>query len=112
MKRSHWFALLMACLTLLLFAGTESAQVQPFDVKKCRRELEIMRGILRTTLGFASKELAASTKISDADSKNALPCLWAVANFRTSAHSIWLVRVRSLRFPLRVFASHCAFAKI
>ena len=72
MKRSHWFVLLMACLILLPLAGTESAQVQPFDVKKCRQELEIMRGILRTTLGFASKELAASTKISDADSKNAI----------------------------------------
>jgi hypothetical protein len=67
MKRSHWFVLLMVCLISLPLAGTESAQVQPFDVKKCRQELEIMRGILRTTLGFASKELAASTKSSDAD---------------------------------------------
>jgi hypothetical protein len=68
MKRSHWFVLLFACLILLPLGSTESAQVQPFDVKKCRQELEIMRGILRTTLGFASKELTASTKVSD-DSK-------------------------------------------
>jgi hypothetical protein len=36
----------------------QGAQVQPFDLRKCQQELEIMKGILRTTLGFASQELA------------------------------------------------------
>jgi hypothetical protein len=40
----------------------QGAQVQPFDLRKCQQELEIMKGILRTTLGFASQELAAGLK--------------------------------------------------
>jgi len=60
MKKRQAVALLLICLILLPLHSTESAQVQPFDLKKCRQELEIMKGILRTTLGFASKELASS----------------------------------------------------
>ncbi len=109
MKRSHWFVLLMACLILLPLAGTESAQVQPFDVKKCRQELEIMRGILRTTLGFASKELAASTKISDADSKNAFTVFMGGGEFSNigafylaGQGAVFTIPASGLRESLRV----------
>lgn len=65
MKRHHGFVLSVVCLILLPLSSTESAQVQPFDLKKCRQELEIMKGILRTTLSFAAKELASSSAKED-----------------------------------------------
>lgn len=57
MRRLHGIAIALVCAVLLPLSNFESAPSQPFDLKKCRQELEIMRGILKTTLGFASKEL-------------------------------------------------------
>jgi hypothetical protein len=109
MKRSHWFVLLMTCLILLPLAATESAQVQPFDVKKCRQELEIMRGILRTTLGFASKELAASTKSSEGDSKKAFSVFMRDGEFSnigafylSGQGAVFTIPASGLREALRV----------
>lgn len=61
MKRNHLVIVAVVCL-MLWSLSSQSAQVQPFDLKKCQQELEIMKGILRTTLGFASQELAAGLK--------------------------------------------------
>jgi hypothetical protein len=58
MKKSHLLVLTIVSLVLLSLSSSESAQVQPFDLKKCRQELEIMKGILKTTLSFASREVA------------------------------------------------------
>ena len=62
MKKSHLALTLITCLILLPLNSPESAQLQPFDLKKCQQELEIMKGILRTTLNFAAKQLASSQK--------------------------------------------------
>src|SRR5262245_30369551 len=44
-------------LILLWWKSAPGSQAQLFDSKKTQQELEIMKGILRTTLDFASKEL-------------------------------------------------------
>ncbi len=62
MKKSHLALTLIACLFLLPLNSPESAQLQPFDLKKCQQELEVMKGILRTTLNFAAKDLASRQK--------------------------------------------------
>jgi hypothetical protein len=56
-------------VVLLSLNGSQSAQVQPFDLRKCQQELEIMKGILRTTLGFASQELGSSLKNEKVETK-------------------------------------------
>jgi hypothetical protein len=62
MKKRHFVIIGVVCVMLWSLTNFQSAQVQPFDLKKCQQELEIMKGILRTTLGFASQELATGLK--------------------------------------------------
>ena len=62
MKRNHFVIVAVIGVVLLSLSRSQGAQVQPFDLRKCQQELEIMKGILRTTLGFASQELAAGLK--------------------------------------------------
>jgi len=62
MKRRYFVILGIVCVVWWLPNSFQGAQVQPFDLKKCQQELEVMKGILRTTLGFASQELAAAVK--------------------------------------------------
>jgi hypothetical protein len=62
MKRNYFVIVAVIGVVLLLLSGSQDAQTQPFDLRKCQQELEIMKGILRTTLGFASQELAAGLK--------------------------------------------------
>jgi len=71
MKRSHFVIVAVVCVTLWSLNSFQSAQVQPFDLRKCQQELEIMKGILRTTLGFASQELAAGLKSDKIETKAA-----------------------------------------
>jgi hypothetical protein len=53
-----WHVCLALGLSLLLWRqAVPSSQTQLFDSKKSQQELEIMKGILRTTLDFAAKEL-------------------------------------------------------
>jgi hypothetical protein len=47
---------------VLLCLGTESSTIQPLDTKKTHRELEVMKGILCTTMNFASKEVLGHSK--------------------------------------------------
>jgi hypothetical protein len=67
MKRNYFVG--VACLMLGSFTSLQSAQLPPPDLKKCQQELEIMKGILRTTLGFASQELAAGLKTDKTETK-------------------------------------------
>jgi len=69
MKRNHFVIVTVVCVMLWSLNSFQSAQVQPFDLKKCQQELEIMKGILRTTLGFASQELAAGLKSDKVETK-------------------------------------------
>ena len=71
MKRSHFVIVAVVCVMLWSLNSFEGAQVQPFDLRKCQQELEIMKGILRTTLGFASQELAAGLKSDKIETKAA-----------------------------------------
>src|SRR5262245_51074351 len=71
MKTNHFLTIAVTCIVVLMFLGSfQGAQVQPFDLKKCQQELEIMKGILRTTLGFASEELTSSLKNDKIETKN------------------------------------------
>ena len=56
MKKSHLVIVLFASLALFGFENLLGSQTPPFDPTKCQRELEVMKGILRTTLDFAGKE--------------------------------------------------------
>lgn len=56
MRRHHLCLMVVISLALLSWEATPSSQSQLFDLKKSRQELEIMKGILRTTLDFAAKE--------------------------------------------------------
>ena len=62
MKRNHLVIVTVVCVMLWSLNSFQSAQVPLFDLRKCQQELEVMKGILRTTLGFASQELAAGLK--------------------------------------------------
>lgn len=53
------FCLLLALVLLAATPGSSGAQsgaTQPFDLKEARQELEIMRGILETTLDFVMRD--------------------------------------------------------
>jgi hypothetical protein len=69
MKRSHFVIIAVVCITLWSLNSFQGAQMQPFDLRKCQQELEIMKGILRTTLGFASQELATGLKSDKVETK-------------------------------------------
>ena len=69
MKRTHFVIVTVVCVMLWSLNSFQGAQVQPFDLRKCQQELEIMKGILRTTLGFASQELAAGPKSDKVETK-------------------------------------------
>jgi hypothetical protein len=45
-------------LVLLGLGSLQGSQTFPFDAKKCQRELEVMKGILQTTVDFVAKELS------------------------------------------------------
>jgi molecular chaperone GrpE (heat shock protein) len=59
MTMRKWHVCLGVGVSVLLFwwQAAPSSQTQLFDSKKSQQELEIMKGILRTTLDFAAKEL-------------------------------------------------------
>ena len=69
MKRNYFVIVAVIGVVLLSLNGSQGAQVQPFDLRKCQQELEVMKGILRTTLGFASQELASSFKSDKVETK-------------------------------------------
>src|SRR5512134_581024 len=72
MKRNHLVIVAVVCVMLWSLNSFQGAsQIQPFDLKKCQQELEIMKGILRTTLGFASQELAAGLKSDKVETRAA-----------------------------------------
>ena len=71
MKRNYLVIVAVIGVVLLSLNGSQGAQTQPFDLRKCQQELEIMKGILRTTLGFASQELASSFKSDKVETKAA-----------------------------------------
>src|SRR5438093_6855256 len=57
MKRFYWTFVLLAGLVLLPSGKAQSTRAELFDLKKSQHELEIMRGILSTTLSFVIKEM-------------------------------------------------------
>lgn len=59
MKKCHSLVVLLGSLTLFGFANLQGPRTPPFDSTKCQRELEVMKGILRTTLDFAGKEYSS-----------------------------------------------------
>jgi len=61
MRKVHVCLVLSVSLLLLSWRAAPGSQTQLFDSKKSQQELEIMKGILRTTLDFAAKELQGSS---------------------------------------------------
>lgn len=57
MKKQFWALLLAVSVGLLSFAPAQNSQSTLFDAKKSQQELQIMKGILSTTLGFVASEL-------------------------------------------------------
>jgi hypothetical protein len=60
MSKLHFCLILAVSLVLLWWNAAPGSQSQLFDSKRSQQELEIMKGILRTTLDFAAKELVGS----------------------------------------------------
>lgn len=59
-KRTITFFATIAMLGLLSWSVAQSPKPELFDTKKSQQELEIMRGILSTTLNIVTKELRTS----------------------------------------------------
>jgi hypothetical protein len=57
MKKKFWALLLVISVGLLSFGSAQTNQSTLFDAKKSQQELQIMKGILSTTLGFVASEL-------------------------------------------------------
>lgn len=57
MRKLHFCLILAVSLVLLWWKATPGSQSQLFDSKRSQQELEVMKGILRTTLDFAAREL-------------------------------------------------------
>ena len=57
MRKIYVCSVVIVILILIWWNATPGSQAQFFDPKKSQQELEIMKGILRTTLDFAAKEL-------------------------------------------------------
>jgi len=60
MRKLHFCLILAVSLVLLWWKATPGSQSQLFDPKRSQQELEVMKGILRTTLDFAARELQGS----------------------------------------------------
>jgi hypothetical protein len=59
--RYLWTLLLMVSMGLLSWGAAQGARPDLFDLKKSQQELEVMKGILSTTLNFVLKELRDSS---------------------------------------------------
>jgi hypothetical protein len=59
--RYLWTLLLMISMGLLSWGAAQGTRADLFDVKKSQQELEVMKGILTTTLNFVLKELRSSS---------------------------------------------------
>ena len=57
MRNRFWTLFLIVSLGLVSWGRAQTPRNDLFDLKKSQQELEIMRGILSTTLGFVVKEL-------------------------------------------------------
>ena len=66
MKRATiGFTATVCALSLLAWSVAQGSKPELFDAKKAEQELEIMRGILNTTLSIVSKELQSPTAASN-----------------------------------------------
>ena len=59
--RYFWTLLLMISMGLLSWGAAQGARPDLFDLKKSQQELEVMKGILNTTLNFVLKELRGAS---------------------------------------------------
>ncbi len=57
MRKQALSFLLVVSVGLLSWGSAQGTRTEPFDLKKSQQELQIMKGILSTTLGFVSTEL-------------------------------------------------------
>ncbi|HYK91075.1 MAG TPA: hypothetical protein VE398_20045 [Acidobacteriota bacterium] len=69
MKRRFISLMLVVSLGLVSWGTAQSGSSAPFDVRKCQQELEIMRGILSTTLGFVANDIKGRQVIASAGGK-------------------------------------------
>ena len=58
MRKGHLILVIFVSLALLGLGSLHGSQTFLFDTKKCQRELEVMKGILQTTLEFVAKEFS------------------------------------------------------
>lgn len=57
MRKCYWTFLFMLSVGLSSWGGAQTTKSELFDLKKSQQELEIMKGILSTTLSFVVKEI-------------------------------------------------------
>src|SRR6266498_5743591 len=81
MKNRLWVSLLIVSLGLVSWGSAQTARNDLFDLKKSQQELEIMRGILSTTLSFVVKELQGKADSSKPEPEDFyVHSGWKIAN--------------------------------
>lgn len=103
MKKQYAASLLLAGLAFLPWA-TSQGRTDLYDLKKSQQELEIMRGILSTTLSFVAKELrsrSTSTTTRSADMPGEYFHLARVSNIESfylyGQGAVFIIPASSLR---------------
>lgn len=101
MKRQIVTLLLIAALGLVSWATAQSGSSAPFDVRKTQQELEIMRGILNTTLGFVASDLRSRKASTSNPELSVLGGSWWSSNISAfylyGQGAVFIVPVSGLR---------------
>jgi len=101
MKKQISSIVVFLCLGALCWAQT--ARTELFDAKKSQQELEIMKGILATTLNFVAQEVQKPAAGTRAEGR--LAYSWGGGMFRPSAFylvgqgAVFVIPASSLRVP-------------
>jgi len=103
MKRQTVTLLSIAVLGLISWATAQSGSSAPFDVRKSQQELEIMRGILNTTLGFVANDLRSRQGATTTGRREVLPVgsWWSSSNLNAfylyGQGAVFVIPVSGLR---------------
>lgn len=81
MKKHCLTFLPIVCLGLLSWGTAQTTKREIFDLKKSQQELEIMKGILSTTLGFVLKEIRSRDSSDQRHEDELTRAYWKFSGF-------------------------------
>lgn len=104
MKRYLSILSMILGVALLAWGTAQSTQTSPFDLKRSQQELEIMKGILGTTLSFAAQEIrnrAAGASAHERDvSRSRIGFTGVNAFYLYGQGAVFVVPLSNLRFAM------------